>query len=548
MARPIKLSPGVLTFFVSAYIAIVLNAAFWAKLTGVVQPSGVGAWLFIGALGAALVAIYNTSLSLAAFPFVLKPISAALVLTSSAVAYFIWEYGTAIDVNMVHNVLETDAKEAGDLLSWRLVGFVLLFGVLPSAIILAIPVSWTAPFLAVLQNSSRAMISGTIAALLIFVNFGGLASMMREHRGLPMLLVPSNFIAAVIKYIDAKEAVVPNAVRPYGRDARRDAEASGSPRPLVTILVVGETARSANFSLNGYARPTNPRLANVHDLLSVKNATSCSTDTAHSLPCMFSGLGEADFSVHKAAGQENLLDILRRVDLDVLWRENQTGCKRVCRGVETEVLSKRARLAFNDAGETHDEVLLQGLREKIEKMTRGGVIVLHMIGSHGPAYYKRVPPSFAQFQPTCNTNQFRSCTREQIVNSYDNTILYTDHVLAELVEMLRSMTAQGVDTAMIYASDHGESLGEKGIYLHGMPRVLAPKEQIHIPMLLWFSSGTQDRLGLDMECLKEASERTPASHDNLFHTMLGLYDIQSGLYRTKLDLLARCRLNRLEGL
>jgi lipid A ethanolaminephosphotransferase len=548
MARPIKISSGVFTLLVSAYIAIVLNIAFWARLTSVVQPDSASDWLFIAALVGTLVAIFNAALSLAAFPFVLKPTVAIFVLTSAIVGYFTWEYGTAIDVNMVHNVLETDSKEVGDLLTWRLIGFVLLLGILPSLMILAAPVSWPPAFFGVSGNSSRAMISGGVAAALIFVNFATIASTMRANRDLPFMLVPSNVISAVARYIRTKEVIGSGRLRPYGRDAYRDASMVATSRPLVTVLVVGETARSANFSLYGYGRMTNPRLSAVRDLLTIKQATSCSTDTAHSLPCMFSGLGLAEFSVHKAAGQENLLDILRRLDLGVLWRENQSGCKGVCRGVETEMLSKQSGLAFFDVGESRDEALLQGLPERIAAMTRGGVIVLHMMGSHGPAYYKRVPPSFAQFQPTCNSNHFGNCTREQIVNSYDNTILYTDHVLAELIEMLRTMATKGVDTAMIYASDHGESLGEKGLYLHGMPRAIAPKEQIQIPMMLWFSGAAQDRLGIDMECLKEAAERKPASHDNLFHTTLGIYDIQSQLYNQKLDVLARCRLKQFDGL
>lgn len=547
MVRPFIISPGKLTFLASAYIAIVLNGAFWSGLIHAVHPNAVGEWLFIAALVVALVAIFNAVLSLAAFPYVLKSTLVMLVLVSAPVAFFAWEYGTAIDVNMLHNFLETDAKEAGDLVTPRFVGFVLLLGVIPAAVIAIIAVAWRPIVPTVVANSARAMISAATASVLIFAFFGTFVSVMRENRGLPLLLVPSNIFAAAGKYAVARYAEPPGALQAFGRDAHRSVVA-GASRPLVTVLVVGETARSANFSLNGYGRPTNPRLAAIDGLVSLKHVTSCGTDTANSVPCMFSGLGQAAFSINKAASQENLLDMLRRVGFDVLWRDNQSGCKGVCRGVETELLSKRADRAFFDYGESHDEVLLEGLEDRLTAMTQGGVVVLHMMGSHGPAYFKRVPQTFAKFQPVCMSRQFSNCTNEQIVNSYDNTILYTDHVLAELIVMLRAVEAKGFDTAMIYVSDHGESLGEKGLYLHGLPRALAPKEQTHIPMMMWFSRSAHGRLNIDMECLQESAALRPASHDNLFHTMLGILDVKSRLYNANLDFLSRCRLKTIDGL
>ena len=193
---------------------------------------------------------------------------------------------------------------------------------------------------------------------------------------------------------------------------------------------------------------------------------------------------------------------------------------------------------------SHDDVLLEGLALKLEAMKRGGLVVLHMIGSHGPAYFMRVPPAFAKFRPTCNSRQFTNCTRQEIVNSYDNTILYTDHVLGELVEILRAVGAKGFDTAMVYVSDHGKSLGEKGLYLHGMPRALAPKEQTQIPMIMWASASAHARFGIDMECTQEMAAAKAVSHDNLFHTMLGMFDVRTRLYDPRLDILHRCRTPR----
>jgi len=543
MSRRIEVTPGQLSLLTSIYIVAGLNSAFWQQLLAALQPLDSTDWLFAAGFAVVLVAVLNAALTTAALPYMLKPVAAALVVVSASVAYFIHEFGTAIDANMVRNVLETNAQETAEFLTAQLVGFIFLLGVLPAGIISIVPVRWAPLRQTVSSNVVRCLVSSAVAAALVFANFATFASTIREHRALLLTLVPSNLFAALGKYQAIKASRTPSQLRAFGEDAHREAAPAGAARPLVTVLVVGETARSANFSLNGYQRVTNPRLATTDGLLSLKHATSCGTDTAHSVPCMFSGIGEVAFSVPKAAAQENLLHILQRAGLDILWRDNQSGCKGVCAGVTTEVLSQKGEAFYADVA-SHDEILLDRLEERLVSMQRGGVVVLHMIGSHGPAYFKRVPPAFAHFRPTCETSQLSKCTAEQIVNSYDNTILYTDHVLAELIKVLTTVEARGVDTAMIYVSDHGESLGERGLYLHGMPRALAPKEQTHIPMILWASHSFQARLGMDMECLQEVAETKPASHDNLFHTVLGIFAIRTRLYDPRLDILHRCRTNR----
>lgn len=545
MARRITVTPSQFTLLTSAYIVVALNGVFWAKLLAAVQPTGAMQYLFIAAFAASLIAILDAALSLVAFPLVLRPVGAALVVVSASLAYFVHAFGTSIDANTVRNFVETDTREAFEFATPGLFGFVLLMGVAPAALMSCIPISWRPVTRQSFANIVRSSTSGAIAGVLILVFFADFASVIRENRGLLFALVPSNAIAAASKYASSKEApTAPRTIRVFGEDAHRDAAVPAAARPLVTVLVVGETARSANFSLNGYDRPTNPRLATIDGLLSFKDVSSCGTDTAHSLPCMFSGLSAAQFTVPKAAAQENLLDILKRAGLDVLWRDNQSGCKGVCRRVATENLAKLNGAPFYADPASHDEILLHGLAPKLEAMKRGGMVVLHMIGSHGPAYFKRVPPAFARFQPTCNSRQFSNCTNQEIVNSYDNTILYTDHVLAELIETLRAVGAKGIDIAMIYVSDHGESLGEKGLYLHGMPLALAPREQTHIPMIMWASPSAHARLGIDMECTQEVAAAKAVSHDNLFHTVLGLFDVRTRLYDRRLDILHRCRTPR----
>jgi lipid A ethanolaminephosphotransferase len=354
-------------------------------------------------------------------------------------------------------------------------------------------------------------------------------------------LTPANAISATVHVASQTLQQPRGAIVAVGLDAHVARNASTTARPPLTVVIVGETARAQNFSLFGYGRKTNPMLEQVPDLLAFSNASSCGTETAASVPCMFSNLGRERFSIEEAAGRENVLDVVMRAGQDVLWRENQSGCKGVCRRVATETLTKATDPRFCADGECHDEILVDGLEQRIANMRSGGVIVLHMMGSHGPAYFKRVPENFLVFKPVCRTSQFSKCTSEELFNSYDNTIVYSDFILSKVIEVLDRSAKAGIDTAMFYVSDHGESLGEHGLYLHAMPYALAPEQQTHVPLLMWLSEGTRASLDVDEACLAAAAKTQPVSHDNIFHTVLGLQGIRSRDYRGELDMTAACR-------
>jgi lipid A ethanolaminephosphotransferase len=161
------------------------------------------------------------------------------------------------------------------------------------------------------------------------------------------------------------------------------------------------------------------------------------------------------------------------------------------------------------------------------------------MGSHGPAYYKRSPPQHKPFLPECTTNVLRQCEGESLGNAYDNSIAYTDRVLAALIAWLQTEPKQ-FDSAMLYVSDHGESLGENNLYLHGLPYALAPREQTHVPWITWLSAGSRESQNLNWQCLRDRRAE-PLSHDNLFHTVLGSLRIQASEYLPGLDAFASCR-------
>lgn len=532
------LTLGASVFLVSAY-----NLSFWKTFvaaTGGMRfdtvPVHAGAFLL-------LVLLFNSILTLFNFRFVIKPVLIALFLGASAASYFMNEYGVVIDASMVQNVFETDPREAHELLGWRMVRTVTVLGILPSLLVWRLPLAFRPARRDLLLKTGTVAASLLAAAGLLLLLFKVLAPAVREHRELRFLLTPTNMFQATHSYLKRRWAV-PVVIAPLGTDAApgpKWAAAAGPHKRTVTVIVVGETARAMNFSLNGYARQTNPELARQAGLINFRNVSSCGTATAISVPCVFSGLTRDDYSADRAGRQEGLLDVLKHAGFDVLWRDNNSGCKGVCDRVRFEDVSQPVPDdPLCNGEECFDERLLRGLPELIRTAQKDLVVVLHQKGSHGPAYWKRYPPGFNRFGPVCRTNELERCSRESIVNAYDNSILYTDYLLARTLDMLRaSAVRDGVDTAMLYFSDHGESLGENNLYLHGAPYIISPAEQRTVPMMLWLSDGFRQRFRFDHQCLAARSAQA-FSHDYVFHSVLGLLNVSTAVYNPKLDLTHPC--------
>jgi lipid A ethanolaminephosphotransferase len=525
----------------AAFLTSAYNFTFWKAF---VDATGGWHWAAVPVqLGMfiLLVCAFTAFLALFNFRHILKPLLILLFLFTSVASYFMDQYGTWIDWSMIQNIMETDIGESSELLSPRMLATIALTGVIPALVIGMTKLDFHAGRRQLAINAATAGGALAGAALLLMLLFKTLAPALHEHRELRFLLTPTNYIQAVTGYYTRKWSA-PVVVAPLGTDAAKGVLWNGAARRSVTVIVVGETARAANFSLNGYARPTNPELARVPGLLNFSNMQSCGTSTAVSLPCLFSTLGRQHYTQAKAQRQEGLLDVLRHAGLDVIWRDNNSGCKGVCNRVVYEDVSRPVKgdpLCNDD--ECFDEILLRGLRERIRDSGKDMVIVLHQKGSHGPAYSKRYPAAFGLFGPVCDTIELAKCSQESIVAAYDNTIRYTDHVLARAIALLaESSREDGVDTSLIYFSDHGESLGENQLYLHGAPYIISPKEQRQVPFMLWLSDGFRSRFRLDQQCL-EARTAQKFDHDYIFHSTLGLLDISTAVYNPKLDLFNACR-------
>lgn len=532
-SRPI-ISISFVTLAASLWLLLLDNWSFWNALFRIVN--GPGSTLVLASLLLAFLLLFNIVLCLVCHPGTTKPILIFLLIATSVAAYFMNEYGAMIDKGMMRNIFATDPAEIRDLLSLKLLFYILFLGILPSALTLWIRIDYHAFWSGILQKLGWMAGSALVVTGVVVLFYQDYASIFRNHREIRFLLTPTNYLSATYGVLKTKYAQ-PQQIHVIGEDARRGMLQSIAGKKALTIIVVGETARAQNFSLGGYSRQTNPLIAR-EDIVYYTNATSCGTDTAVSVPCMFSDLGRDGYSESKTAQQQNLLDVLKRAGIAVLWRDNNSGCKGVCNRVAYQDVSNLNDPTLCRPDECYDEILLENLQEYLDKLDRDAVIVLHLKGSHGPAYYLRYPDRFGVFTPVCKTNLLEKCSREEIVNAYDNTLLYTDYVLDRIITLLKH-NAGRFDASLIYMSDHGESLGENNLYLHGLPRMIAPKEQTHIPMMVWLSEGALHRNGIDRKCLL-AHRNDAYSHDNLFHSVLGLMDVQTKIYRPGLDLFHTC--------
>lgn len=537
MTARIKISAPALSALAAVFMALACNAPLWAFI---MQQQG--AWFALRCV-ILLAAFYGFVLGLFAWPRVQKPLIGALLLLSVGASYFIFKYGIYIDSGMIRSALETDRAEAGDLAGWSFAVWMGAFFVLPAALLWRAEVSYARRLKTVLLYARMPALCAFLLLGVLWGNMQELAPFYRNHREVRHMAVPYNVIAAGVKYI--RTDVLPvSAQKPHvAAPAVRRARPAEAPRRVV-VLVVGETARAANFSLGGYGRLTNPALAQRQDILYFSAFSACGTYTAYSLPCMFSSLRQKDFSPEKFGQHDHLAALAVNAGMTAVWIDNNSGCKGVCGGMEVIRDKDLAKSypKYCPEGECFDGVFAEALKQTLQR--EGDLfIVLHQKGSHGPLYYKRVPAEFARFQPSCLSADLAKCTQAEIINAYDNTILYTDHVLDSLVDVL----AQEPAAALFYASDHGESLGEKGMYLHGAPYILAPSEQTHIPAMMWLSEGMAQAQGLDRGCLQRKAD-APFSHDNVFSTVLGLSDIDTPALQPDLDILNGCRKSRMTGL
>lgn len=520
-----SVASNVVVLVAALFLAIAYNFAFFRNVYAVYSGSGNAG--FVLSLSLLLISSIAVFLALALNKFTLKPALMLLFPVAAVASYFMNSYNVIIDSAMIQNSVMTDSREVFDLLSPRLLLYVALLGVLPAVLVYKLPVTCKAPLRELTARFKLIAVLLVLIAGNLFLMADQYTSFVREHKDLRYYMNPLTLIYSSVKYVSsvAEASTGPRAA--IGSDAYIDRDSQI--RKLV-ILVVGEATRADHWSLNGYDRDTNGALA-AYDIVNFPDVSSCATSTAFSVPCMFSLSTFDTFRLAEAKAQENVLDVLSKVGANVLWRDNNSDSKGVAAAVAFEDFRNPDVNPVCDT-ECRDIGMLSGLDDYITQHPGGDiVIVLHQMGNHGPAYYKRYPKAFERYTPVCESNQLEKCTREEIVNAYDNALAYSSHFLANVIEFLMPYQTD-FSTAMFYMADHGESLGEMGLYLHGLPYAIAPEAQTHVAAMMWLGDDT----AAHQRALAQAN--SPLSHDNYFHTVLGLLDVCSEIYEADLDVLA----------
>ncbi|MBV7441771.1 phosphoethanolamine--lipid A transferase EptA [Weeksellaceae bacterium TAE3-ERU29] len=427
-------------------------------------------------------------------------------LINSVAVYFVNTYGVIIDESMIGNVFNTNYDESSSFFSLKMIIYLVLLGIIPSIYIIKAKIVKDS-----LKRFSITSLSILVfLGILVFANASNWLWIDKNSKQLGGLAMPWSYsINTALFFIhknkeNEKEILLP------------DAKIKNHEKSVV-VLVIGESARSQNFSLYGYEKDTNPLLSKEQNLYHF-NATSCATYTTAGVKCILE---------HKNTGKlyEILPNYLNRTGVDVVWRTTNWGEPPV--HIEDGKYLKKEKLQENcmsDENCDYDEVLLSGLKEQILASNKDKIlIIIHTSTSHGPTYSKKYPSKFEVFKPVCNSVELGNCSQEELINAYDNTIVYTDYILYSIIEDLKSL--KDYKSTMLFVSDHGESLGEKNLYMHGLPKSIAPKEQYDIPFIVWVSDGS-----------KQLKKENDLSQNHVFHSVLNFLDIESPIYDEEMNI------------
>lgn len=540
--RPKKsISLSGFNMLLAIWLGLILNFAFYQKIHEFTPYANLKAGLLLAATALIIIAFYNLVLQWLNWKWNAKILASVLIILGGFSAYFVNSLGVVITPDQIQNMLQTDAREVRDLWSMRLIIWTLVFVIFPLGIVWMLQIQPTSTGHQLVHKSLSSVVSLGLILGLLFCFYVDYAAIFREHRDLKGMLSPQNSIASTLSYYKKKAPKANLPLVAFGEDAHLLQQAQMQEHPKLMVLVVGETARAESFALNGYARNTNPELSKLA-VINFSQVSSCGTATAVSVPCMFSGMSRETYDEQLASHREGLLDIAQRAGYQVTWIDNNSGCKGACDRVQKYQIPAQLKQKWCDAGgECFDEILVDSLKDYLAHLDKNNpkpqLIVLHQMGSHGPAYFKRSKAPYQPFQPTCNSNAIQGCSTEELKNSYDNSIVYTDHVLAQIIETLKQQTQY--QTGFWYLSDHGESTGEHGLYLHGAPYSMAPTQQTHVPMLMWFSDAWKQQNIQQISCLKGQTNQA-RSQDHLFPSLLSLLDIKTQVIEAKNDMLAQC--------
>ena len=515
LRRPVSLFA--FSCIVSIWTLLVYNIPFFNYVSDNTNES-VGGRIFLLASVVVIMLVLNfmmTYLVMFLMRFVGRILLAILSIINATAVYFIFTYSVIIDATTIENVFNTRYSEASGFFSLPLWLFIIAFGLLPALWCLLQPVDYgKVKKLGVCCGSSLVIILAVAS-----MNISQTLWISQHDTELGGLLQPWSYIVNTGRVISFSQEEQAEEIKlPDGTIADNE--------KAVVVLVIGESSRKANFQLYGYQRNTNPLLSKQEGL-KVYEATSCATYTTAGTKAILEPQDSGDL-------YELLPNYAFRTGVDVSWRSSNWGEPPI--HIDEYLTNEELGEKYPDENIYNDGILLKGLRERIESSPKNKVlIVLHTSTSHGPKYADKYPKEFEVCKPVAKNVEEGQKNVGLLINAYDNTILYTDFLVDSLINMLRSMTDW--NSAMIFISDHGESLGENKMFMHGLPMKLAPKVQYEIPFLVWTSDHFRDYKLVSTE--KDAPEgQLPAVLDQhyVFHSVLNLLSIQSPAYNKDYDI------------
>ncbi|MFX0545917.1 sulfatase-like hydrolase/transferase [Roseovarius sp. S1116L3] len=525
--------PGLLLVIVAnIWMLAMFSTSFWQRAYDLFgdRPAllalfGIGIWAFT----MIYVLVFTNR-------WLLKPFLIANILIAAGASYYHENMGIIIDREMIQNILGTTANESRSLFTAAYLEYMAADALLPSLLIAMVRVSHPPFGVAVRRHLGLLSVCVLIFGGAAYSQYQVFSFGVKQSPGMRQILHPESTVQSLLQYAQMKWRARSLEFTRIGLDAQKGPALRRAMRPVLAVLVIGETLSDQNWGLSGYARDTAPELAQ-RDILPIAGVQSCGTSTAISIPCMFSRYPRQEFTPEAAGAQENLLDVLKRAGYDVEWMDGNTGDMGVAARIPYQNFNRADDAEFCQGGECNDGILLKKLRARAASITRDTVIVLHQIGNHGPAYFERYPQGFARFLPDCREADLAACAPEEIVNAYDNAAAYTDLQLARTIDWLAD--SSDLDTALLYVSDHGESLGESGLFLHAAPYWIAPATQKTVPMVVWMSERFQADMQLGYDCA-DAPGQGAISHDNFFHSVLGMLNVETAERDPTLDIFASC--------
>jgi lipid A ethanolaminephosphotransferase len=525
-----------LILIVSAFLVLTGNYTFFSKVLEIYPLHGINI-LYVGSMVVLLYLMNVVFFTLLSSRYTTKPLLILVLIVSAAVSYFMNTYHVVIDKGMIRSALETNTQEALGLFNFKMLFYIVGLGLLPAWLVYRTPIVYRSWQKELLAKGKTIALSLILFGIMAAFTGGFYSSFFREHRPVKNYTNPYYWIKSTVSYV--KHAIRrsgPKTLKVIGTDAKVIRQAGEKPK--LVIFVVGEATRWDHFGLNGYKRNTTPKLSQEAGVINFRDFRSCGTLTARSVPCMFSIYGRRDYNRDKAEWTENVMDVLAHTGkIDLLWRDNNSDPKGVMKRLGyVDFMSPKNNPVCDS--ECRDEGMLKNLQSFLDRnSSRDKLLVLHQMGSHGPEYYKRYTKEFLRYQPVCRSNELGTCTQEEVINAYDNTVLHTDSFLDQAIGLLKRYEKK-YQVALVYVADHGESLGEHGIYLHGMPYLIAPEAQKHVAAVMWFGPGfLHHGREVNATLLKKAAASKRFSQDYLFSTLLGLFDVNTSVYRPKMDIL-----------